>query len=237
MKKLIISFGLIACVTLAFAGNKKKKGGTPEKKSNKMELKTELDSLSYALGLSIGNNLKSQGVDSINSDAMGSALKDVFTGTDTVMTLDQANEFLNGYFGKAMARKAEEAKSEGTKFLAENASKEGVVSLPSGMQYKVVKMGTGAKPTLDDKVTTHYHGMLTNGKVFDSSVDRGQPATFPLGGVIKGWQEGLQLMPTGSKFIFYIPSDLAYGDRGAGNDIPPFATLVFEVELISIEGK
>ena len=236
MKKVLVICALLSCVILSHEGKKKKKG-SEVKQSKKMELKTELDSLSYALGISIGNNLKGQGVDSINADAMGQALKDVFVGSDTLMNFDQANEFLNGYFSKMVAAKAGAAKEEGEKFLKENSTKAGVVTLPSGLQYKVMSMGTGAKPTLEDKVTTHYHGMLINGKVFDSSVERGQPATFPLGGVIKGWQEGLQLMPVGSKFTFYIPYDLAYGDRGAGNDIPPYAALVFEVELISIEGK
>lgn len=234
MKRIALVLILASATSLVFAaGGKKKKGDKTEEKT-KMELKTENDSLSYALGVSIGNNLKSQGVDSINSAALGAALDDVFGGSDTVMDMNQANEFLNGYFSKAMAKQAEAAKADGQKFLEENKSKEGVVALPSGLQYKVVTMGTGPKPTLQDKVTTHYHGTLTSGKVFDSSVERGQPATFPLGGVIKGWQEGLQLMPVGSKFIFYVPSDLAYGDRGAGADIPPHATLIFEVELLKI---
>ena len=126
------------------------------------------------------------------------------------------------------------AKEEGANFLAENAKKEGVISLESGLQYEILKQGSGPKPTINDNVTTHYHGTLIDGTIFDSSVDRGQPATFPVSGVIKGWTEALQLMTVGSKWRLYVPYDLAYGERGAGANIGPFTTLIFEVELISI---
>ena len=126
------------------------------------------------------------------------------------------------------------AKEEGANFLAKNAKKEGVISLESGLQYEILKQGSGAKPTINDNVTTHYHGTLIDGTIFDSSVDRGQPATFPVSGVIKGWTEALQLMSVGSKWRLYVPYDLAYGERGAGANIGPFTTLIFEVELISI---
>lgn len=228
-------FSIVLCLAMfsAIAGGKKKKTNGTEKQ--KMELKTELDSLSYSLGISIANNLRSQGVDSINTAAMEAALKDVFNNTDTLIDINAANDIINKYFQGAMERKAEAAKKEGADFLAENAKKEGVTTLPSGLQYKVEKMGDGPKPTAADKVTTHYHGMLIDGAVFDSSVDRGQPASFPVGGVIKGWQEALQLMPVGSKWTLYVPYDLAYGDRGAGPKIGPYSTLIFEVELISID--
>jgi FKBP-type peptidyl-prolyl cis-trans isomerase FklB len=165
---------------------------------------------------------------------MEAAMDDVYKGNDTVIDVNLANDIINKYFQGAMERKAEKAKEEGAAFLAENAKKEGVVTLPSGLQYKVVKMGDGPKPKASDKVTTHYHGTLIDGTVFDSSVERNQPASFPVGGVIQGWQEALQLMPVGSKWILYVPYNLAYGDRGAGPKIGPYSTLIFEVELLKI---
>lgn len=238
MKLKILTLAvLIGCSTVSMAGkkDKKKKGNKSEKGELKtMELKNELDSLSYALGISIANNLKSQGVDDINSAAMSAALKDVYAGNDTIMKAEDANQFINSYFANSMERKAQKEQEAGKKFLEENAKKEGVVVLPSGLQYEVIKMGEGPKPAKEDKVTTHYHGTLIDGTVFDSSVERNEPATFPVGGVIPGWVEALQLMPVGSKWRLFIPSDLAYGDRGAGPKIGPGATLIFEVELLSI---
>lgn len=229
---LAVFLGLFSSAIAGKKGKKDKKGTKTETK--KMELKNELDSLSYALGVSIANNLKSQGVDDINSAAISAAVKDVYAGNDSVMKAEDANQFINTYFAGAAERQSKEAQAEGKKFLEENASKDGVVTLTSGLQYKVLKMGDGPKPTNKDKVTTHYHGMLIDGTVFDSSVDRGEPATFPVGGVIPGWVEALQLMPVGSKWKLFIPSNLAYGDRGAGPKIGPGATLVFEVELLKI---
>ncbi len=226
---------LLSVCSMAIAGKKdKKKKKGKEAKTQVMELKNELDSLSYALGMSIANNLKSQGVEDINSSAMSAALKDVYTGGDTVMNPEDANKFINDYFASAMAKKSEVEQAAGKKFLEENAKKEGVVVLPSGLQYKVIKMGDGPKPSKDDKVTTHYHGTLIDGTVFDSSVERNEPATFPVGGVIPGWVEALQMMPVGSKWKLFVPSDLAYGDRGAGPKIGPGATLIFDVELLKI---
>ena len=146
----------------------------------------------------------------------------------------EAQKILQEYFTKQQEMKTKMAKEEGANFLAENAKKEGVISLESGLQYEILKQGSGAKPTINDNVTTHYHGTLIDGTIFDSSVDRGQPATFPVSGVIKGWTEALQLMSVGSKWRLYVPYDLAYGERGAGANIGPFTTLIFEVELISI---
>jgi FKBP-type peptidyl-prolyl cis-trans isomerase len=150
------------------------------------------------------------------------------------MSQEEANAFLQQYFSSIQQKQGEVAAEEGNNFLAENAKKEGVNVTASGLQYEVVTMGTGEKPKATDQVTVHYTGKLINGKVFDSSVQRGQPATFGLNQVIPGWTEGLQLMPVGSKFILYLPYNLAYGQRGAGNDIPPYAALVFEVELLDI---
>lgn len=227
---------IVLCLVVSFAGfSAAKKKKDKEVETKKMELKTELDSLSYSLGISIANNLKSQGVDSVNAEAMAEAMKHVYGGNDTIIDVNKANEIINTYFQGAVERKAAAAKKEGADFLAANSKKDGVVTLPSGLQYKILKEGTGEKPTAEDKVTTHYHGTLIDGTVFDSSVDRGQPASFPVGGVIKGWQEALQLMPVGSKWTLYVPYDLAYGDRGAGQQIGPYSALIFEVELISID--
>lgn len=198
---------------------------------------SQLDSVSYALGVSIGQNISTQGLKKVNSDMFAAGLDDFLKGGETKISSEQANKLLNDYFVALQNEKNKGNIEEGKKFLAENATKEGVVSLPSGLQYKILKVGTGAKPTLEDQVSTHYHGTLIDGTVFDSSLQRGEPATFPISGVIKGWTEALQLMPVGSKWELYIPSDLAYGERGAGGSIGPHATLVFQVELLSIVGK
>jgi len=209
------------------------------KKSNKTKevnvMETELDTVSYSLGVSISANIKAQGMDSISVDAFAKALKDSYEGDSTTISVDEANKHLQDYFGSLQAKKVSEAKKGGIDFLAANAKKEGITTLSSGLQYEVIIEGNGAKPSATSKVTTHYHGTTIDGKVFDSSVDRGQPAQFGVNQVIAGWTEALQLMATGSKWRLFIPSDLAYGERGAGADIPPHAALVFEVELISID--
>lgn len=246
MKQIFTLTALALAASLALPaqttkGKKDKKGRkekTTQVKSEQKENKTmknDIDSLSYALGISIANNIKSQGVDEVDAEFFKRGISDVYEGRDTTMDVNAANEIINKYFQSATARKAEKAQKAGKDFLAENAKKEGVITTASGLQYKVNKMGTGPKPSINDKVTTHYHGMLINGKVFDSSVERNQPASFPVGGVIKGWQEALQLMPVGSKWTLYVPFDLAYGERGAGPSIGPYETLIFEVELISID--
>ncbi|MDP2189493.1 MAG: FKBP-type peptidyl-prolyl cis-trans isomerase [Sphingobacteriaceae bacterium] len=198
-------------------------------------LKTEIDSVSYSLGVNIGNNLKGQGFGDINIAAMMKAMEDVMGDKKLSIGEEEANGIIQNYFASMMEKKAKEGRKAGEAFLAENAKKAGVTTTASGLQYEVLKMGEGPKPVATDKVTVHYHGTLTDGKVFDSSVDRGEPATFPLNGVITGWTEALQLMPVGSKFRIYLPSDLAYGERGAGQLIGPHATLIFEVELLSID--
>lgn len=191
------------------------------------------DSLSYSLGTLIGTNLKAQGFEGLNSAELAQAIEDAMAGKSKV-SFEQANMTVQTIAQANAAKQHEGVKKEGELFLAENKTREGVVTLPSGVQYEILKVGDGPKPSPTDKVTTHYHGMLPNGKVFDSSVERGSPATFPVNGVIMGWQEILPMMPTGSKWKVYIPYDKAYGERGAGADIPPFSALVFEIELISI---
>lgn len=195
---------------------------------------TENEQVSYSLGVNIGSNLKQQGFDELNLTVFTQALEDVFKDRALKIDLATSGQVLNEYFQKIQEKKFSKNIEEGKAFLKANASKEGVVSLPSGLQYKVLKEGNGPKPKATDQVTTHYHGTLINGTVFDSSVQRGQPATFPVNGVIQGWVEALQLMPVGSKWQLYIPSDLAYGTRGASEDIGPNTTLIFDVELISI---
>jgi FKBP-type peptidyl-prolyl cis-trans isomerase FklB len=197
--------------------------------------------MNYGAGL--GANLKKQSVE-VDPNLLVQGFKDALTGAKTRMTEQEAQAVLQevgAEVQKAQKEKMEKAgaanKTEGSAFLATNKSKEGVVTLPSGLQYKILTAGTGPKPNASDTVVCNYKGTLINGTEFDSSYKRGQPATFPVGGVIKGWTEALQLMPVGSKWQLFIPSDLAYGPRGAGADIGPDATLIFEVELLSIQEK
>ena len=201
---------------------------------NAQKLKTETDSVSYCIGVNIGENLKNQFSDIDIKDFMNGINDVLDKKSEAKISNADAQKILQGYFTKQQEMKTKLAKEQGANFLAENAQKEGVISLESGLQYEILKQGSGAKPTINDNVTTHYHGTLIDGTIFDSSVDRGQPATFPVSGVIKGWTEALQLMSVGSKWRLYVPYDLAYGERGAGANIGPFTTLIFEVELISI---
>lgn len=201
-------------------------------------LKTAIDSASYAIGVSTGagykENLKTLPGGEANVDALIAGFVQAIKGDSTKMTPQAAQAYLQTYFVEASAKEAQKLKEEGEKFLAENKTKDGVFTTESGLQYKVEKEGTGAKPTANDKVKVHYTGTLLDGTKFDSSVDRGEPAEFGVSQVIKGWTEGLQIMPVGSKYIFWIPSELAYGERGAGQDIKPNSVLKFEVELLDI---
>ena len=193
----------------------------------------KMDSISYSLGVLIAQNFKQQGLEEVQSKDVADGISDVLAG-NAKMDVEEANAIFSEHMQKIQMEKHSGNVEAGKKFLEENAKKDGVITLPSGLQYMVMKEGTGPKPKATDKVTTHYHGTLIDGTVFDSSVDRGQPATFPVNGVIAAWVEALQLMPTGSKWKLFCPSELAYGERGAGQQIGPFATLIFEVELISI---
>lgn len=195
-----------------------------------------MEKLSYALGMVIGHNLKGMGVKNLSQDDFAKALNDVLTNQTTSLTDQEAQKLVGDFLQKQQEEATREIREEGERFLAENAKKEGVVVLPSGLQYTVLTEGTGAQPKATDRVKCHYEGTLTNGQVFDSSYRRGEPAVFPLNGVIAGWTEGVQLMKEGAKYRFFIPYNLAYGERGAGQAIPPYAALVFDVELISIEG-
>jgi FKBP-type peptidyl-prolyl cis-trans isomerase FklB len=197
-------------------------------------MKNALDSVSYAIGLNVAQFYKQQGIDNINTTCVQKGMADALAGKPA-LTEDQMNAAVGMYMQKLRSKKAEANKVAGAAFLAANSKKPGVVTLPSGLQYQIITQGTGPKPSINDKVKCHYHGTLIDGTVFDSSVDRGQPVDFPVGGVIKGWVEALQLMPVGSKWKLFIPSDLAYGDREAGAKIGPGSTLIFDVELLSIE--
>lgn len=197
-------------------------------------LNTALDSLSYALGMIDATFFKSQGVDKINYSCMNKGFEDVLKGKNTLLTTQQADMTVREQLQAFMRQKSQGTINEGEKFLAENKKREGVKETASGLQYEVLSMGTGAKPSDTSTVKVHYEGFLINGKKFDSSRDRGEPISFALNQVIKGWTEGVQLMPVGSRFKFYIPYTLGYGEQGAGGTIPGGAALVFDVELIDI---
>jgi FKBP-type peptidyl-prolyl cis-trans isomerase FklB len=200
-----------------------------------------MDKVSYALGLGIGQQLAQMGASELSIDDFAQAIKDVIGGNELKVQHREAQQIVQDYFArqekKINAQRAEQGKAQkeaGEKYLAENAKKEGVVTTKSGLQYKVLSEGTGRQPLAKDTVKCHYEGFLIDGTVFDSSVQRGEPATFPLQQVIAGWTEGLQLMKEGAKYRFFIPYRLGYGEGGAGASIPPYATLIFDVELIQI---
>jgi len=214
----------------------------------KMTLKDDKDKISYSIGLNIGRSMKQQGLD-INPDALAAAMKDVFAGAKPQLTDEEMKQVMQEFEQKMIAKQmalrekaqAEAAaagpknKADGEKFLADNKKKEGIKTTASGLQYKVITAGTGKTPKATDTVKTHYRGTLINGTEFDSSYKRGEPAEFPVNGVIKGWTEALQLMKEGAKWQLFIPSELAYGERGAGKDIGPNSTLIFDIELISVK--
>src|SRR5580698_6330302 len=242
-----------ATTPAASAATTPKSATTPAKKTGTAAktaapaLTTRKEKFSYALGMNIGTGysqgLKKQSVE-VDWNLVAQGMKDAAAGRKTQLTEDQAKAVLNEVQSEVHKQQDEKTKetaaknkTEGDAFLAANKSKQGVVTLPSGLQYKILTAGTGPKPTASDSVVCNYKGTLINGTEFDSSYKRGQPATFGVGQVIKGWTEALQLMPVGSKWQLVIPSDLAYGDRGQGADIAPNSTLIFEVELMSIQGK
>ncbi len=229
-----MKFAWVAIVTLFFMACQ---GNTQEK----TQLKTFKDSVSYGIGMNIGRDLKHQSID-INPDVLAQGIKDMIGDGKPLMTDEQLSSCMMTFQKDMMAKQeaknkesGEKNKKEGEAFLAANKAKEGVKVTASGLQYKILKEGTGPKPTATQTVSVHYRGTLIDGKEFDSSTKRGQPAEFPVNGVIKGWTEALQLMPVGSKWELYIPSELAYGERGAGSEIGPNAVLIFEVELLAIK--
>lgn len=198
------------------------------------KLTGELERFSYALGMSVASNLIKSGVKTINPEAFVKAINDTYIGEMPELMPDEANKILESFMEKSNRNVADGNLEAGLEFLAKNATQKGVVELPSGLQYKVINEGDGEIPSLSDEVKCHYHGSLIDGTVFDSSVERGQPAVFPVNGVIQGWVEALQLMSVGSKWRLYVPPELGYGEQGAGGVIGPNATLVFDVELLEI---
>ncbi len=241
MKKIWIALAVTALMTAC--GEQEKQAAKTEAgaaQTGQTQLASDNARFSYAIGMDIGQSVKSLGAD-IDQDALTAGIRDRLSGNTLKLTQEEATKVQQAFF-KARAEKqaaerkklAEKNKVEGEKFLAENAKKKGVKTTDSGLQYEVLKQGDGAKPKATDQVKVHYRGTLLDGTEFDSSYSRGQPVTFPLNGVIKGWTEGLQLMPVGSKYKFYLPASLAYGEQGAGNKIAPNATLIFEVELLDI---
>lgn len=193
-----------------------------------------MDKISYALGLGIGQQLKSMNIRNFNMEDFSRSIADVMNGRETAMTAREAQQLLNEYFESKAKEDAQQAIAEGAAFLKENGQREGVVTTKSGLQYEVLTEGTGKNPKATDQVRCHYEGRLINGNVFDSSYQRNEPADFGLNQVIAGWTEGVQLMKEGAKYRFFIPYVLGYGERGAGSQIPPYSTLVFDVELIKV---
>lgn len=200
-----------------------------------------MNKISYALGIGIGRQLSQMGANDLNIDDFAQAIKDVMAGEILQIDENEAHTIVQEFFSKQEEKqradaveKGQTVKESGKKYLADNAKKEGVVTLPSGLQYQVLREGNGKSPKSTDQVKCHYEGMLVDGTLFDSSIQRGEPATFPLNQVIAGWTEGLQLMKEGAKYRFFIPYTLGYGERGAGASIPPFAALIFDVELIEV---
>ena len=193
----------------------------------------ELEKVSYSIGINVATSIKSEGLDSINSFYISKGFQDVFENKDLALNIEESNKIIGEYFNKKQDAKNQRLAIDSKIFLEQNKQKDGVMTTKSGLQYLILSEGKGNNPTLNDNVTVHYHGTLIDGTIFDSSVDRKQPATFPLNGVIQGWQEALQMMSVGSKWKIFIPSELAYGESGAGA-IGPNSTLIFEVELLSI---
>ena len=196
-----------------------------------------MDKLSYAWGMALGQQLRGMGVENLDKEAFNEAVAAAFDGKETKISAEEAQKLIQEYLQELTSKKEAQIKAVGEKFLAENGKKENVITTASGLQYMVEKEGTGAQPAATDEVTVHYTGKLLDGTVFDSSVRRGEPATFPLNRVIPGWTEGVQLMKEGGKYTFFIPSDLAYGPQGVPNAIPPHSTLIFDVELIKVIKK
>lgn len=249
MKKIFLTAGALAAVVVGVAQVKKTPSATTAKPavskpkpaakpaaSAAVPFKNAADSFSYAIAQSAASFFKEKGISNVNMALVQKAFSDVFKTNKPAFTNEQMNQVIMTHLQQIDKDKTAVVRKEGQAFLVANKTKPGVKVLPSGLQYQVVKEGAGAKPTLTDRVKVHYHGTLTDGTVFDSSVDRGEPIVLSVNGVIPGWTEALQLMPVGSKWKLFIPSDLAYGDRGAGPTIKGGATLIFDVELISIEG-
>lgn len=243
MKKIILLTAVMIGVTAVDSSaqvnkkNEKKETASPAPKLNAQELKNSIDSFSYAVGLNIGESLKNQGVPEMNLKIMNKAIEDIMKDRPKLISPEKANMTLQQKIQEFTKKKGEQAKAKEQQFLATCKGKEGIISLPNGLMYEIIKAGdpNGIKPRAIDTVVVDYVGRLADGTEFDNSFKRGQPATFPLGGVIRGWTEILQLMTVGAHWKVYIPSELGYGERGAGGSIPPNATLIFEITLKEIK--
>jgi FKBP-type peptidyl-prolyl cis-trans isomerase FklB len=234
MKKYIFLFSLSLLCFQLFAQSKKKKASGAVSATETLSLKTQTDSLSYSIGIMVASFYKQQGITSINNELVNKAIQDKMKGDSTLLNEQQCNQVVMSYIEKVKAEKSAAAKKQGQDFLAANKTKPGVITTASGLQYIVLKEGTGPKPVATDKVKCDYEGKLIDGTVFDSSIKQGKPIEFAVNGVIRGWTEALQLMPVGSQYRLFIPSDLAYGDQQMGPDIKPGSTLIFDVTLIDI---
>ncbi|MFH0761838.1 MAG: FKBP-type peptidyl-prolyl cis-trans isomerase [Bacteroidota bacterium] len=225
--------GLFVIILMTVTSCNQMKNSTS--KIGPVKLATELDTASYALGINMANQIKTIGMDEVNIMAFAKGFQQVIDGDKTDITVEETNPILQAYFTNLQSKQAETNLKEGQDWLAANGKKSGVITTASGLQYEVMREGTGIKPLETDTVKVHYHGTLIDGTVFDSSVDRNEPVEFPLNGVIKGWTEGVQLMSVGSKYKFFIPSELAYGaNPRPGGPIEPNMVLVFEVELLDV---
>lgn len=233
MKKTIL-FALIVLSACSLFAQSRKKSAASATIPAVAKLNNQTDSLSYSIGIMVASFYKQQGITKINDILVNKAIKDKMSGDSTLLTEQQCNQVLMGFIERAKADKAAVAKKQGEAFLSSNKTKPGVVTTASGLQYLVLKEGTGPKPTINDKVKCDYEGRLIDGTIFDSSIKQGKPIEFAVNGVIAGWTEALQLMNTGSKYRLFIPSNLAYGDQQMGADIKPGSTLIFDVDLIEI---
>ncbi len=235
MKKSIL---IISVFTVAFSNAQTKKTTATKKavttKTVSASPKGSIDSFSYALGINIASNLKTQGIEQINFSSLQKAMNDVFTKQKLLLTEDQTKMAIQNKLAAFMNNKLAATKEEGRKFLAENKKRKGVIELPGGLQYEIIKQGNGPIPKATDTVRAHYAGTLITGQEFDNSYKRGEPIQIPVTGVIQGWVQALQMMPVGSKWKLYIPSNLGYGDQGAGGAIPGGAVLIFDIELLDI---
>lgn len=243
MKKTVITLMLPFCALALHAQTKAKtttvkKTTTIVKKATPgIVFKSTLDSASYAFGNTMAASMKNDGLNSLNYDLLIKGLKDAFGNATPLIPKEKSQAAINNLFVSVSKQKHAPAIAEGKSFLEKNKSQTGVQSTPSGLQYQVINRGTGVRPKATDTVLVNYRGTLLNGKQFDSSYDRNEPLSLPLNNVIPGWTEGVQLMQTGSKYKFFVPYNLAYGERGAGADIPPYSTLIFEIELLKVNGK
>jgi len=231
MKKILIPILTLTLLVSSHAMQAQKRN----KKKNMTKVETKIDSLSYALGVMIGENFRLQELNGLNLDVFNDAMNKSYNQEKTMMTQEEANILIQNHMNSMKNESGTKNLADGQAFLDENKTKEGVITTESGLQYKILKEGEGENPTVNNKVKVHYTGTLINGTVFDSSVERGEPIVFGVSQVIPGWTEGLQLMRPGSKYMFYIPSNLAYGERGAGETIGPNTTLIFEVDLLEIQ--